>query len=127
MTGGNLEDAVFIDVYSISILFSVIFLVVVVVLVRKNMLQERYSILWVFMSLILLVLSSTPLIMEELAGWLGIRNAPSLLFLFGLVYLLIYNLHITTVVSRQSERIMRLTQEIALMKHTPKEKDDTAH
>lgn len=106
----------FINVYSISIIFSVIFLIVVIELVRKNRLQERYSILWIFMSVILLVLSYTPIIINTLAKWLDIKNPPSLLFLFGLIYLTIYNLHITTVVSSQSEKITRLTQELALLK-----------
>ena len=108
----------FINVYAISIIFSIVFLVVVVELVRKNKLQERYSLLWIFMSIILLVLSSTPVIINKLAEWLDIKNPPSFLFLFGLVYLLIYNLHLTVVVSKQSEKITRLVQEIALLKES---------
>ncbi|NSW92609.1 MAG: DUF2304 domain-containing protein [Firmicutes bacterium] len=108
----------FINVYTISIIFSIVFLVVVVELVRKNKLQERYSLLWIFMSIILLVLSSTPVIINKLAEWLDIKNPPSFLFLFGLVYLLIYNLHLTVVVSKQSEKITRLVQEIALLKES---------
>jgi len=106
----------FINVYTLSILFSVTFLFVVIALVRKNKLQERYSLLWILMSSILLVLSSTPIIINTLAKWLDIKNPPSLLFLFGLVYLIIHNLHITTVVSKQSEKITRLSQELALLK-----------
>lgn len=68
------------------------------------------------MSIILIVLSSTPKVINKLAKLLDIKNAPSFLFLFGLVYLIIYNLHITVVVSLQSEKITRLTQEIGLIK-----------
>jgi len=106
----------FINVYTISIIFSLTFLIVVVELVRKGKLQVKYSILWILMSTVLLVLSSTPIIINKLAKWLDIKNPPSFLFLFGLVYLLIYNLHLTVVVSKQSEKITRLTQEIALIK-----------
>lgn len=114
----------FINVYTLSILFSVSFLFVVIVLVRKNKLQERYSLLWILMSSILLVLSSTPIIINSLAKWLDIKNPPSLLFLFGLVYLVIYNLHITTVVSKQSEKITRLAQELALLKQKYKKSEE---
>jgi len=110
----------FVNVYTLSIVFSISFLAVVMELVRRKKLQERYSLLWILMSLILLVLSISPVYMEILAKWLDIKNPPSLLFLFGLVYLLIYNLHITTVVSRQTERITRLTQEIAMVKQEAK-------
>lgn len=106
----------FINVYSISIFFSVSFLIAVIELVRKNKLQERYSLLWIFMSVVLLIFSITPFFINALAERLNIKNPPSLLFLFGLVYLLIYNLHITTVISKQSERIIRLTQDLAILK-----------
>ncbi len=119
-----------INVYTISIIFSLAFLFTVVELVRKARLQEKYSILWIFMSIVLLLLSSTPTIINKLAKWLDIKNPPSFLFLFGLVYLLVYNLHLTIVVSKQSEKITRLTQEIALIKNKiafikeEKEKDE---
>ncbi len=106
----------FFNVYTISIIFTVLFLFTVIELVRKNKLQEKYSLLWIFMSIILLILSSTPAIINTLAGWLDIKNPPSLLFLFGLVYLIIYNLHLTVVISKQSENITRLAQEVALLK-----------
>lgn len=106
-----------INVYTISIIFSVTFLLIVIELVRKNKIQERYSLLWIFMSIVLLILSISPIFINTLARWLGIVNPPSLLFLFGLVYLIIYNVHITTVVSKQSEKITRLSQELALMKY----------
>lgn len=104
------------NVYTISIAFSLVFLIVVVELVRSNKLQEKYSFLWLVLGAAVLLLSITPDIMETISQWLDIKNPPSLLFLFGLVYLLIYNLHMTTVVSRQSEKITRLVQELALLK-----------
>lgn len=108
----------FINVYSISIFFSVTFLATVITLVRKNKLQERYSLLWILLSIILFILSISPVFINTIAKWLDIKNPPSLLFLFGLVYLIIYNLHITTVISKQSEKITRLAQEIALLKQS---------
>jgi hypothetical protein len=109
-----------VNVYSISVIFSVTFLIVVIELVRKNKLQERYSLLWIFMSVILLILSISPIFINTLAEWLDIKNPPSLLFLFGLIYLIIYNLHITTVVSKQSERITILAQKLALIEQKNK-------
>lgn len=103
------------SVYTISVIFSIGFLLVVIELIRKNKLQERYSIIWIIMSIILFVLSINPVFIELFSGWLDIKNPPSFLFLFGLVYLIIYNLHTTVVISRQSEMITRLSQEVALL------------
>lgn len=103
------------NVYSISIIFSLIFLIVVIELVRKGEIQEKYSILWIVMSILLIILASSPIVIERLAILLGIKNPPSFLFLFGLVYLIIYSLHLTVVVSKQHEKITRLAQKIALL------------
>jgi len=115
-----------INVYNLSIIFSVSFLLVVIEMVRKNKIQERYSLLWIFMSIILIILSSSPFFINTLAKLLDIVNPPSVLFLFGLVYLLIYNLHITAVISKQSERITRLTQELALIKQQKADREKNA-
>ncbi|MCX7841842.1 MAG: DUF2304 domain-containing protein [Clostridia bacterium] len=105
-----------ISVYSIAIAFSLIFLAVIVELVRKNRLQERYSLLWLFFGLTLLILSSTPLFIEKIAVLLDVKYAPSVLFLFGMVFLIIYSLNITVIFSKQAQKITRLNQEIALLK-----------
>ena len=104
------------NVYILSIIFSIIFLLVIVELVRKNRLLEKYSLLWILFGIVFLVLSSTPFFIEKTAQWLGIKYAPSVLFLFGMVYLIIYNLHMTVVFSKHSQNITRLNQEIALLK-----------
>lgn len=105
-----------INIYSVSILFSLIFLLAVIDLVRRNKLHERYSLLWIFFAIVVFVISSSNVFIEVLARSLGIIYAPSILFLLGLIYLLIYNLHITTVISQHTDKITRLTQEISLLK-----------
>jgi len=104
------------NVYMLSIIFSIIFLLVIVELIRKNRLLEKYSLLWILFGVILLVLSSTPFFIEKIAALVDIKYAPSVLFLFGMVYLIIYSLHITVVFSKQSQKITRLNQEIAILK-----------
>lgn len=104
------------SVYSLSILFSILFLVVIIELVRKNRLLEKYSLLWIFFGITLLVLSSTPFFIEKIASILDIKYAPSVLFLFGMVWLIIYSLNITVMFSKQSQKITRLNQELALLK-----------
>ena len=104
------------NIYSLSIIFGIAFLIVIIELVRKNKLEEKYSLLWIFFGILLLILASTPFFIEKIAALLDIKYAPSVLFLFGLVYLIIYNLHITVVFSKQSQKITRLAQELAILK-----------
>lgn len=104
------------NVYILSLIFGIIFLFFIIQMVRKNRLLEKYSLLWILFAVALLILSSTPLVIESIAALLDIKYAPSVLFLFGLVFLLIYCLHITIVFSKQTEQIRKLNQELALIK-----------
>lgn len=104
------------NVYSLSIAFGVIFLIAIIELVRKNKLLERYSLVWIFFGVGLMALSSTPLFIEKIAAILDIKYAPSVLFLLGLVFLSAYSLNMTIVFSKQSQKITRLCQEVAILK-----------
>lgn len=105
-----------INIYSLSIIFCSIFLLSVINLVRKNRIHERYSLLWICFAIGVLIISSSKIFIEKLANFLDIKYAPSVLFLLGLVYLLMYCLHITTIVSQHTDRINTLAQELALLK-----------
>lgn len=104
------------NIYMFSVLFSILFLLFIIELVRKNKILEKYSLLWLFFGVVLLVISSTPFFIEKIAQILGVFYAPSVLFFFGLIYLLAYCIHITIAYSKQAQRITRLTQEIAILK-----------
>ncbi len=104
------------SVYLFSIIFSIAFLFIIIELVRKNKLLEKYSLLWIFFGIVVLLLSSTPIFIEKIAEALDIKYAPSVLFLLGMVYLIVYNLNMTVVFSSQTQKITRLNQEIALLK-----------
>ena len=93
---------------------SVLFLVVE--LIRRGRLKERYSLLWLFAGAVLLVLSSSRMLLEYVSRMLGIFYAPSLLFLLAFLFLLLINLHFTVVISGLSEKNKRLAQEIALLR-----------
>lgn len=104
-----------ISVYLLSVIFSVTFLYIVIDLVRRKKLKEQYSLLWMMVSIILLVFSLKRQNLEWVANVLSIKYAPALLFLFGLIFCFILILHLTIVISNQSERLIKLTQEFSLL------------
>ena len=105
-----------IDVYSLSVIFSVIFMICTIELVRRNRLHEKYSLLWLLFSIILIFLAALPGLLESIAFLLDIKYAPSLLFLVGLVFLILYSLSMTISISKQGDRIIKLTQELSILK-----------
>jgi hypothetical protein len=106
-----------VTLYISTIVFSLFFVLAVVELVRRGKLREQYSLLWLGFGLILLVLSASKRLLGILANWFGVYYAPSLLFLFGLLFAFALILHITVVISRQTDRVIRLTQELAITQH----------
>lgn len=114
-----------INIYWLSIIFSIAFLVLIIELVRKNKLSEKYSLLWILFGATILILSISPVFIEEISVMLDIKYAPSVLFVFGLLFLIVYTLWITIAYTKQSKRIIRLAQEIAIIKDTL-EKIDSA-
>jgi len=91
-------------------------MVVVVELIRRGRLKERYSLLWLLASGILLLLSSSRILLERVSRMLGIYYAPSFLFLLAFLFLLLITLHFSVVLSGVYEKNKQLAQEIALLR-----------
>jgi hypothetical protein len=99
-----------------AILGSGTVLVLVVELVRRGKLKERYSLLWLFAGLVLLVLSLSRTLLEFVSRQFGIFYPPSFLFLLAFLFLLLITLHFSVVISGLSEKNKKLAQEIALLR-----------
>ena len=101
-------------IYVLSILFSLGFVWFVLSMVRRRKLREQYSIMWIVLGLVIVVSSIKSGWLDNLAAALGIYYPPSLLFLIALLFCFAYMLHLTIVISKLSDRVVRLTQELAI-------------
>jgi hypothetical protein len=99
-----------------SIVVTGFVLVMVVELIRRGRLKERYSLLWLFAGSILFVLSSSRSLLEFFSNLVGIHYAPSFLFLVAFLFLLLITLHFSVVISGLSEKNKKLAQELALLR-----------
>jgi hypothetical protein len=91
--------------------------VLVFELVRQRRLMERYALLWLFSSAILLGLSIWRGALEELANAVGIFYAPSALFAVAFGFVLVLLLHFSLVISRLAEQTKVLAQRVGLLQH----------
>ncbi len=99
----------------LAIVASGLLLFIVVELVRRGRLKEKYSLLWLLSGGILLIFSSSRDILEYVSRLLGIFYPPSLLFLVAFLFLLLITLHFSVVISGLSEKNKQLAQEVALL------------
>ena len=92
-------------------------LLMVLELVRRRRLAERYALLWMLAAVALLVLAIWRQALDILADALGIAQPANALFLvaFGVVFVLL--LHFSVAVSRLSEETKILAQDNARLDH----------
>ena len=88
---------------------------VVLELIRRRSLRERYALLWLLTAAVMLVLSLWRSGLDTLAGLAGIAYAPSALFAVGAVFVVVVLLHYSTVISRLSDENAILAQRLALL------------
>lgn len=99
-----------------TFLLSVFLLVWIFSLVRRRLLIEEYSFLWICIAGVFLVLSFFHPIMDRVAFWLGIDYGPSALFLFFNVVTLFILIHVSIQLSDYKSKKRLIAQEIALLR-----------
>ena len=100
----------------IAICVSGFILFMVIELIRRDHLKERYSLIWLAASVVLLVFSSWRGLLHFISLKLGIYYPPSFLFLLAIGFLIVLLLHFSTIISSQSDQNRRLAQEIGVLK-----------
>ena len=99
----------------LAIVMAAAFVVVILEMVRRHRLQERYTILWLLAGAGMIVGAIAPdATIGSLARLLGVSDTTVALFSLLFLLLLALALHLTVVVSRQSEQITRLAQDLAI-------------
>ena len=83
-------------------------------LVRRRRLLERYALLWLFSAVFLLVLAIWRGLLERVADLLGIAYAPNALFFLAFSAILVLLLHFSVAVSRLADQSKILAQRLAL-------------
>jgi hypothetical protein len=99
----------------ISLGVAIVLALVVLELVRRRRLQERYSLLWLGICLVVLVTAVWQSALVDISTSLGIKYPPNALFLVAAGLFLVLLLHYATVISRLTEQNTRLAQRTALI------------
>jgi hypothetical protein len=99
----------------VSILATIGLFGLVFELVRRRRLMERYALLWLFSTAILLALAVWKPLLERVAVAVGIFYAPSALFAVALGFIFVMLLHFSLVISRLAEQSKVLAQRVGLL------------
>ncbi len=98
------------------IIIGLIVLASIINLMRTRRLKEEYALLWLLAALTLL---ATPILinpLDSIAFFLGIEYPPALFLGLGIIGLLLIIFQLSLVISKFSDQIRVLTQEIAILR-----------
>ncbi len=100
----------------IAIVVSGGLLLLILELVRRKRLMERYALLWLVSTVLLLILSVWSGLLSSLASALGISYPPSALFAVAFGVVLVLLVHFSIAVSRLSDQNKVLAQRVGLLR-----------
>jgi hypothetical protein len=99
----------------ISLISSILFLVFIFELIRRKKIKEAYAILWLIFGFIFIFFSIWKKGLDYISALVGIYYPPAFLFLLLIVAIILILVQFSIVISKQSDHIRKLTQEISLL------------
>jgi hypothetical protein len=108
----------------ISIIGSILFLFFIFELIKRRLIKEAYSILWLFFGILFLFISLWKNGVDWFAKIVGIYYPPAMLLLFLILAVIFVLIQFSVVVSKQADQIRKLAQELALLKSQQTKEND---
>jgi hypothetical protein len=110
-------------VHLIALIAAVVTIAVMVELLRRRQLRQKYALMWVLVGVVVAVIAITPGTFNHVAHHLGVINPPDLLVVIAALFLLLVCVHLSWEIGRLEDRSRRLAEELALLR---KEVEDLA-
>jgi hypothetical protein len=86
-------------------------------LVRGQRLKAKYSLLWLSVGGLMLVLAIVPGLFDSIASRLGVYYQPTLFLVLAVAFLLLVVVHFSFELSRMENRIRSLAEEVTFLRH----------
>jgi len=105
----------------VVVLISLLMMGGIIYLIRKEILELKYSSIWLLLGVLMIVIAFQPDLVEVLAEISGIGLPVNALYLFTLLFVLGILMVLTIAMSRASMKYTRLAQELALLRQALEE------
>ena len=83
-------------------------------MIRKKSLELKYALSWLIVIFALFILDCFPVLLDDVARFLGIFSPVNMIFFLGFVFSLLIIFVLTIALSRISNRVRALAQNLAL-------------
>jgi putative membrane protein len=94
-----------------------LYYVVILYFLKKKALELKYTLLWLGAGVVMLLFIIFPSILVWLIQCLGVESPMNGLFFLVIAFLMMICMTLTSIVSRQTRKINRLVQQIAILEN----------
>ena len=112
----NLANVQVFRIQVLAIAGSILLIVFILELIRRKRLKEEFSILWLGMGAIFLVISLFRGLLDRFSILVGIGYPPAALFLILIMGLMMILIHYSVAISELKEANKKLSQEVGLLR-----------
>ena len=109
-----------------AILIAVTIFIVILELVRRRKLREEYSWLWLLTGGIIFILALWHGLLLRITHLLGAVLPTSTLFFCAIIFIVLLCLQFSVRISKLTDQVKNLAQELTILKAEIKQKEDTA-
>jgi hypothetical protein len=99
-----------------GITFAVLVLALIISLLLRRQLGEKYATLWLIIGLGILILALFPGLLVGLSRLLGVEVPSNLIFAFAIALLVGVALHLSWELSRAEDEVRRVAEDVAILK-----------
>lgn len=100
----------------LTVVITGVALLMILRLLRRRQLRAKYSLVWLSVGLILVILASSPALLDRVSEWVGITYGPATFFLGAIALLFLIVVQFSWELSRLEERTRTLAEEVALLR-----------
>lgn len=99
-----------------GIVFALLVLAMIVSMLLRRQLREKYATLWLIIGVALLVLALFPGLLSWLASVLGVAVPSNLFFALSIVLLVGVALHLSWELSQAEDEVRRVAEDVAILR-----------
>jgi hypothetical protein len=118
----NLENVQVFRIQVLAVIGSILLIVFILELIRRRRLKEEFSVLWLGMGVVFLVISLFRGLLDRFSVLVGIGYPPAALFLILIMGLMVILIHFSVAISELKEANKKLAQAVGLLKSKIEEK-----
>ena len=99
----------------------VIYFVSLYKLLKDRYLELKYTLIWIFAGLLMLIMAIFPKLLDKIAAFFGIYSSVNALFALAIFFILLILMSLTPIASKLNDKTKKVIQQSALLEKRIKE------